>query len=155
MCFFAPKHCAAAKPIFDPLLKFFGLLYELPENLLLTYFSLTLIFFRVLGVSRGCAPHNPSGVSGVAMLPVGALCFYHAHLGARCFHSGHFGRISSTLYFTVFQSLGGNASAWRASHEPRFRQAHCFVQGRLRFLPAPPIPHAFAPTFVGFRLNGL
>ena len=54
------------------------------------------------------------------------------------FQNGHFGRISSTLYFTVFQSLGGHASAGRVSHEPCFRQAHCFVQGPLHFRPMPP-----------------
>ena len=37
-------------------------------------------------------------------------------LGARCFQNGHFGRIFSTLYFTVFQSLGRHASARRVSH---------------------------------------
>ena len=50
---------------------------------------------------------------------------------------------SSTLHcnlhnFTVFQSLGGHASASRVSHEPCFCQAHCFVQGPLRFLIVPP-----------------
>ena len=61
-------------------------------------------------------------------------------LGARCFQNGHFGRIFSTLYFTVFQSLGGHASARRVSHEPCFCQAHCFVQGPLRFFPVLPKP---------------
>ena len=64
-------------------------------------------------------------------------------LGARCFQNGHFGRISSTLFSTVFQRLGGRASTRRVSH---FRQAHCFVQGPLRFLRVPrnptcPLPH--------------
>ena len=63
-----------------------------------------------------------------------------AFSGARCFQNGHFGRIFSTLYFTVFQSLGGHASARRVSHEPCFRQAHCFVQGPLRFFPVLPNP---------------
>ena len=40
----------------------------------------------------------------------------------------------------MFQSLGGHASARRVSHEPCFRQAHCFVQGPLRFLPVLPNP---------------
>ena len=48
------------------------------------------------------------------MLPVGALCFYQAHLGRT------------------------HASARRVSHKPCFRQAHCFVQGLLRFIPVPP-----------------
>ena len=73
----------------------------------------------------------------VAMLPVGALCFYQARSGRTCFQNGHFGRISSTLYFTMFQSLGGHASARRVSHKPCFRQALCFVRGPLR----PQIPH--------------
>ena len=62
-------------------------------------------------------------------------------LGARCFHNGHFiRRISSTLYFPLFESLGGRPSAKRVSHEPCFRQAHCFVQEPLRFLHVPPNP---------------
>ena len=61
-------------------------------------------------------------------------------MGARCFQNGHFGRILSTLCFTVFQRLGGHASARRVSHEPCFRQAHCFVQGPLRFFPVLPNP---------------
>ena len=34
-------------------------------------------------------------------------------LRARCFQHGHFGRTSSTLYLTLFQSLGRHASARR------------------------------------------
>ena len=104
---------------------------------------------------------TPKWGFGVAMLPVSALCFYQAHfgravlpkwplwargastmatLGARCFQNGHFGRISSTLYLTMFQTLGGHACARRVSHEPCFRQAHCFVQGPLRFLLVLPDP---------------
>ena len=53
---------------------------------------------------------------GVAILPVGALCLYQAHFGrAMLLQNGHFGRISSTLYFTVFPSLGGHASARRVT----------------------------------------
>ena len=37
----------------------FGLLYEFPENLLLTYFSPTFIFFGVLGLLEALLPHNP------------------------------------------------------------------------------------------------
>ena len=61
---------------------------------------------------------TPEWGFGVAMLPVGALCFYpRCILGARCFQNhGHFGRISSTLFSTVFQDLGGHASARRVSH---------------------------------------
>ena len=58
---------------------------------------------------------TPKWGFGVAVLPVGALCFYHAHFGRTCFQNGHFGRISSTLYFTVFRSLGGHASARRVA----------------------------------------
>ena len=71
---------------------------------------------------------------------------------------GHFGRISSTLCFTVSQSLAGHASARRVPREPCFRQAHCFVQGPLRFLPVPPNDD-FNPTgarshFWGFPSGG-
>ena len=34
----------------------------------------------------------------------------------------------------MFRSLGGYASARRVSHKPCLRQAHCFMQGPLRFL---------------------
>ena len=71
-------------------------------------------------------------------------------LGARFFQNGHFGRISSTLYFTVLQNLGGHASTRCVSHEPCFRQAHCFVQGRLRFLPVPPNPTCARSHIWGF-----
>ena len=87
---------------------------------------------------------------GVAMLPVGALCFYQAHFGRTCFQNGHFGRISSTQYFTVFRSLGGHASARRVSQEPCFRQAHCFVRGLLRFHPVPPNPTCAHSHIWGF-----
>ena len=43
----------------------------------------------------------------VAILPVGALYFSHAHVGRTVLH-GHFGGICSILYFAVFQSLGGS-----------------------------------------------
>ena len=89
---------------------------------------------------------------GVAMLPVGALCFYQAHFGRTCFQNGHFGRISSTLYFTVFWSLGGHASARRVSHGPCFRQAHCFVQWPLRFLSVPPNPACARSHIWGFPI---
>ena len=95
---------------------------------------------------------TPKWSFGVAMLPVG-----RAHgastrriLGARCFQNGDFGRISSALYLTVFQSLGGRASTKRVSHEPCFRQGHCFVQGPLRFLPVPPNPTCARPHIWGF-----
>ena len=87
---------------------------------------------------------------GVAMLPVGALCFYQAHFGRGCFQNAHFGRISSTLYFTVF--LGGHASARRVSHEPCFRQAHGFSCGGFCASSlCPQIPHVPTPTFGAFR----
>ena len=63
-----------------------------------------------------------------------------AFLAAQCFQNGHFGRIFSTLHFTVFQSLGGHASARRMWHEPCSCQAHCFMQGPLRFFPVLPNP---------------
>ena len=64
-------------------------------------------------------------------------------LGTRCFQNGHFGRISSTLYFTMLQCLGvSHASAKRVPHEPCFRQVRCFARGPLHFLLVPPIPHA-------------
>ena len=92
----------------------------------------------------------PSGISGWQ-------CFRRAHcastrriLGARCFQNGHFGRISSTLYFTVFRSFGGHGSARRVSLEPCFRQAHCFVQGPLHFLPVPPNPTCARSHIWGF-----
>ena len=74
-------------------------------------------------------------------------------MGARCFQNGHFGRISSTLYFTVFRSFGGHASARRVSLEPCFRQAHCFVQGPLRFLPVPPNPTCAPSHIWGFPIK--
>ena len=93
---------------------------------------------------------TPKWGFGVAMYPVGALCFYQAHFGRTVLPNGHFGRICSTLYFTVFQNLGGHASARRVSHEPCFRQAHCFVQGPLRFLPLPPNPTCARSHIGGF-----
>ena len=83
---------------------------------------------------------------GVALLPVGALCFYQAHF--RCFQDGHFGRISSSVYFTVFQSLGGGCF-----HQARVTQAvilpSASFHGRAFALPpcVPPNPHAPTPTF--------
>ena len=60
--------------------------------------------------------------------------------------------LGATLYFTAFQSLGGHASARRVLHEPCFRQAHCFVQGPLRFISlCPQIPVVPAPTFGASR----
>ena len=83
---------------------------------------------------------TPKWGFGVAVLPVGASCFYRAHWAHGAFQHGHFGRISSTLYFTVFRSLGGHTSARRVSHQPCCRQAHCLMQAPLRFLPVPPNP---------------
>ena len=111
----------------------------------------SLILKRIIDCEAREVGWFPSGVSGLQ-------CFRWAHcastrriLGARCFQNGHFGRISSTLYFTVFQSLGGHASARRVSHEPCFCQAHCFVQGRLRFLPVTPNPTCARSHIWGFR----
>ena len=86
----------------------------------------------------------------VAMLPVGALCFYQAHFRRMGFQNGHFGRISFTLYFTVFRNLGRHASARRMSHKPCFRQAHRFMQGPLRFLPVPSNPTCARSHIWGF-----
>ena len=60
-----------------------------------------------------------------------------------CFYQAHFGRtvkwpLWAHLFYSVF--CGGHASTRRVSHEPWFCQAHCFVQGPLRFLPVPPNP---------------
>ena len=90
----------------------------------------------------------------------GVACFWWSHcastrriLGARCFRNGHFRRMSSTLSFTVFQTLGGHASARRMSHKPCFRQAHCFTQAPLRFLPVPLNPTR-ACSQIGSGLDG-
>ena len=56
------------------------------------------------------------------------------------------------LSFTVFQNLGGHASARRVSHEPCFRQAHCFVQGPLRFLPLAPSSTCACSHIGGFLI---
>ena len=73
-------------------------------------------------------------------------------LGARCFQNGHFGRIWSTLYFTVYQSLEGHTSARHVWHKPCFRQAHRFMQGPLRFLPVPSNPTSARSHTWGFRV---
>ena len=116
-----------------------GHLIKVIELLLPTSFCGSLICIKEFvrpekwGDSQvGFRGRNASG-GRIVLLP-GA---FWAH-GA--FQNGHFGRISSTLYFTVFRSFGGHASARRVSLEPCFRQAHCFVQGPLRFLPVPPNP---------------
>ena len=74
-------------------------------------------------------------------------------MGVLCFQTGHFGRISSTRYFTVFQSLGGHTSAKRVSHKPDFCQMHCFKQRHLRFLLCPQIPMCTLPH-LGFSTLG-
>ena len=69
---------------------------------------------------------------GVAMLPMGALYFYQTHVGCAVLPKwpiwAHLE--TSALYFAIFQSLGGHASAKRTSHKTCFRQAHCFIQWR-------------------------
>ena len=65
----------------------------------------------------------------------------------------NFGSISSSLLSTIFQSSGGHASARRVSHEPCFRQAHCFVQGPLRFLPVSPNPTCARSHIWGFPIE--
>ena len=89
-----------------------------------------------------------SNVSGgrIVFLPGGGRI-----LGARCFQNGQFGRISSTLSFTVSQGLGGHASggACRSSRA----SARCIVlcRGLCASSPPPQIPRAPAPTLGGFR----
>ena len=104
---------------------------------------------------------TPKWGFGLAMLPVGALS--SRILGTRRFQNRHFGRISSTLYFTLFQTLGGHASARRVSHEPCFRQAHKLPPSKTQTSPKTSlcrnllltqIPHASAPTFVGSETLG-
>ena len=92
---------------------------------------------------------------GLAMLPVGALCFTRRILDARCFQNGHFGHISSTLsFYNVFQSLGGHASAGcfnTCRTKQCFRQAHCFsCRGLCVFLPVPPNPTCARSHIRGF-----
>ena len=71
---------------------------------------------------------------GVAMLPVGALCFYQAHFGG-----GGGGTVLPKwpLWAHLFYSVFHSVSEFRRAcfHQARVarRQAHCFVQGPLRF----------------------
>ena len=83
---------------------------------------------------------TPKWGFGVAMLPVGALRFYQAHFGRTVLPKWPLWAHLFYSVFIVFQSLGGHASARRLSRDPCFCQAHCFVQGPLRFLPVPPNP---------------
>ena len=88
---------------------------------------------------------TPKWGFGVAMLLVGALCFYQAHFG-RTVLPNRFGRISSTLYVTVFQSLGGHTSARRVAqamlppgalfHAGAFALPPCAPKSHMR-----PLPH--------------
>ena len=61
----------------------------------------------------------------------GKQCCRWAHCAStrrilRCFQNGHFGRISSTLHFTMFQSLGGLLpSACRTSRASARRIVSC------------------------------
>ena len=66
------------------------------------------------------AGHLPTNLLFGPFLFAPQLC-----VGSQGFQHGPFGRISSTLHFTVFQSLGGHASARRVLHEPCFRQELC------------------------------
>ena len=93
---------------------------------------------------------TPKWGFGVAMLPVGALCFYQAHFGRTVLPKWSFWAHRFSLYFTVFQSLRGHASARCVSHKTCFCQAHCFTQGLLRFLPAPPNPTCARSHIWGF-----
>ena len=51
--------------------------------------------------------------------------------------------LGASLLLCILQCFRAweDASARRVSHEPCFAQAHCFVQGPLRFLPVPPESH--------------
>ena len=61
-------------------------------------------------------------------------------LGARMPPKWPFWAHLSYSVFTVFQSLGGHASKTGACRmKPCCRQAHCFVQGPLRFFPVFPL----------------
>ena len=91
---------------------------------------------------------TPKWGFGVAMLPVGALCFYQAHFGRTVLPKWPLWRISSTPYFTVSQSLAGHASARGVSHE-------LLRAGAFALPPCPQIPHAPAPTLGGFGLWGV
>ena len=96
---------------------------------------------------------TPECGCGAAMLVVGVFCLHQAHFRRTMLLNGHFGRISSTLYFTVFQSLGGHASVRHVSHKPCFRQAHCFMHGR--FSLCPQFPHAHIWSFPITPTNGI
>ena len=71
------------------------------------------------------------------------FCLIVLLLGARCLQNGHFGRISSTLYFAVFQSLalGGHASARRVLHEQCLPPGALFHAGAFAFPPCSPRSH--------------
>ena len=98
---------------------------------------LIFLVMRPENLARGM---TPKWGFGVAMLPVGTLCFYQAHFGRTMLPKWPLWAHLFYFVFTVFQSLGGHAAAKRVSPEPCFRQAHCFVQRPLRFLPVPPNP---------------
>ena len=74
---------------------------------------------------------------GVAMLLVGALCFYKAHFGRTVLPKWLLWAHLFCSEFTVFHSSGGHASARRVSHEPCFCQAHCFMQRRCAYSVSP------------------
>ena len=81
------------------------------------------------------------------------MCFYKAHFGSTVLPRWPLRRMSSSLSFAVFQSLGGHASARRVSHKPCFRQAHCFTQAPLQFFPVPLNPTR-ACSQIGSGLDG-
>ena len=75
---------------------------------------------RKLALSQLLAAHET--VLGHLLIS-GWQCFLWAHctstgnmLGALCYHGEHVGCISSTVYVTMFPSIGGHASARRVSH---------------------------------------
>ena len=76
-----------------------------------------------------------SNASGGRVVLLPSACWAH---GAS--KIGLFRRISSTLYSTAFQRLRGHVAAQCVSHKVCFRQAHCFMQNPLHFLPVPPNP---------------
>ena len=83
------------------------------------------------------------------MLPVDALCFYQAQVG-RTVHPATLGASLLLCILTMSQSFGVHASGRRVSHRPCVRQAHCFLQGPLLFLPVPPNPRCARSHIWGF-----
>ena len=98
---------------------------------------------------------TPKWGFGVAMLPVGALCFYQAHFGRRVLPKWP---LWAHLFYPVFYSVSELRRAC-------FRQARVaravlppgalFRAGALHFLPVPPNPTCARPHIWGFPIFGL